>query len=107
MVVVCCVAYSIALALSATTAPSAQLGREPLRFEENCGQHPPEVRFAAHAGDVALWLTPGRALLEFGGDGARDLLVMELGPGSRLRHVDGAEPLPGVTSVLRGSDPSA
>ncbi len=109
MLHLCVAASAIALTVASTPEPSRPTDVRPseLRFEENCGQHPSEVRFVARTGDASLWLTPHAAMLELGQTDGRDLLAIELGPAPRLLRVEGEALLPGATSVFHGQDPAA
>ena len=85
-----------------------------MRFEENCGQEHPEVRFTARGADAQVWLTPDEAVVAFvepvqgAGCAAGEGNVLRLSfPGSRAVAPRGEGARSGVSHYLRGNDPEA
>ena len=94
------------LALPGLASPSTELKATglsaPLHFERNDGQTDASVRYLARGRGYTLFLTDSEAVVSAGRDDA--LRVRFLGSKERPRLE--AEPAPGVTNYLVGSDPS-
>ncbi len=73
----------------------------PIGFEENRGQAAPEVKFLARNAAGAILLTAESAVLWLP-EAAVELRCA----GARAAGVEALDPLPGVTSYLRGQDPA-
>jgi hypothetical protein len=86
-------------------APSA-IGALPLAFEPNVGQADRRVQFLARASGSTVYLLRSEAVLAFHRPGrADDVISLRFGrPGSSVQAA-AADPLPGASNYLRGSDP--
>lgn len=99
-----------AAAQSAVPHPSKVVQRRvaagPLRFEANRGQTDPRVRFLARGKGYTLFLTDTEAVFSLNAERNSAALRMSLGGARTPRRIAGAEPLPGKTHYIRGSDSS-
>jgi hypothetical protein len=88
----------IAGAASATRADYLRL---PLAFEANRGQQPAAVRFLAHAGSSALFLTPRAAALALPHEGRLPAGTLRMTfPGASPAKLAGLQRLPGTVTYL-------
>jgi Beta-propeller repeat len=85
----------------------------PLGFEPNQGQSDPQVKFLARGSGYGLYFTHAEAVLAFpapkamaNGGLARSAVSMQFAGANPAAQVDAAQPLPGHTNYLLGSDPS-
>jgi len=85
----------------------------PLGFEPNQGQSDPQVKFLARGSGYGLYFTHAEAVLSFPapkamaiGGLARSAVSMQFAGANPAAQVDAAQPLPGHTNYLLGSDPS-
>ena len=76
----------------------------PMRFEVNRGQTDPRVRFLARGNGYTLFLTDQEAVFSLDAERGRSALRLSLVGAQPPRSIVGAEPLPGKTHYLRGSD---
>jgi hypothetical protein len=99
---------AVALDPAATGRPAARsaIGALPLAFEPNVGQADRRVQFLARASGSTVYLLRSEAVLAFHRPGrADDVISLRFGrPGSSV-HAAAADPLPGASNYLRGSDP--
>ncbi len=86
-------------AVSKVAPPVSKPASLPMRFEPNLGQTDGRVRFTARTRDGALFLTDRDAVLRERAGGA--VRIAPVGVSDDV-HVRGLDPLPGVTSYLRG-----
>ncbi len=77
-------------------------GQLPIAFEENRGQTDSRVRYFAHSGENALFLTSSAIVLRLAGAA----VYLRLRGANPQARVEGLDPLPGVTNYFLGSDPA-
>jgi hypothetical protein len=97
-----------ALDPAATGRPAARsaIGALPLAFEPNVGQADRRVQFLARANGSTIYLLRSEAVLAFHRPGrADDVISLRFGGRGSAAHAAAADPLPGASNYLRGSDP--
>ena len=108
-------AFLLGGALPAVSAPSAatpakvaQLyAKLPLSFEANEGQMDRAVKFSSRGQGFRLFLTPGEAVMSFGGRHRETAVVrMQVAGGKKAARVMGLDPQTTRSSFFLGNDPS-
>jgi uncharacterized protein (TIGR03437 family) len=96
-------------ASAAANRPEAKLLSVPLSFEPNQGQLAAPVQFVTRGSGYALFLTPGRVVLNLERQQAQaasaDTLRMSLIGANPKANAVGLAPQPGVVSYFIGNDP--
>ena len=87
-------------------APTAEVGKLPLRFEANQGQSDPSVGFLARGPGYTALLAADEAVLRLAGEGGTTETRMRLAGADPAATVRPGARLPGVSNYLRGSDAS-
>lgn len=77
----------------------------PITFEQNRGQFPAAVLYAARGGSSSLAVTDTGAVLGISGGGKAASVSMRV-EGARAGRVEGYLPLPGVSNYFTGTDQS-
>ena len=92
---------------ASSNRPEAKLMRVPLSFEPNQGQAASTVQFLARGSGYALFLAPGKAVLnlERQQPASADTLRMSLIGANAKANAVGLAPQPGVVSYFIGNDP--
>jgi uncharacterized protein (TIGR03437 family) len=92
---------------ASSNRPEAKLLSVPLSFEPNQGQAASTVQFLARGSGYALFLAPGKVVLnlERQQPASADTLRMSLIGANAKAHAVGLAPQPGVVSYFIGNDP--
>ncbi len=92
--------FAALAALPVVALPRASAPALPLRFEENRGQAPPEVRFLARGAGGSIFLTKSGPVWRLPGGNLRMTL-----DDSDPSHIRGEAPIAGSTHYLLGNSP--